>query len=527
MTSPTSESGADAGIALVTGSPETPDANRTRGAVALTRLKESKPRTRIAAGVGAVVLLAAGGLFYGSTASSAQSQYRLVAVSKGAVTESMILSATLRPVSEAAVAFPTSGTVKSVRVKPGEVVSAGQKLASLDAKELNAKVTSAKKSLADAELVLYQLENPSTGANASGTSDSATPATSARAAKKAKESNAKLAKLQRAIAETNGALTAALKASESSSAALAAACESTDDAIDQNASTDSECEAALREALRTQREVAHLQAQQAKQLASLQMAIAQSTNAQSSGANAAPSTETPKQTTTVAAATSEQISAASAAVIAAEANVAAAEQNVNAATIVSPIGGTVLSVPFTKGDTATTSQTIVISGSAQYQASTSVSVDKIDQIAVGQQVLVTPSGRTEVLTGTVSAIGVAPESSDSSVAYPVTVNIPGDQSSLRSGSSATVEIITATVEDALAVPTSAVHAAGDFRTVNVFRDGASTPVRVSIGAVGPVETQITDGLSEGEQVILADFSEPVPSSNSTSVRSFTRSIPTR
>ena len=522
MTSPTSESGADAGIALVTGSPETPDANRTRGAVALTRMKESKPRTRIAAGVGAVVLLAAGGLFYGSTASSAQSQYRLVAVSKGAVTESMILSATLRPVSEAAVAFPTSGTVKSVRVKPGEVVSAGQKLASLDAKELNAKVTSAKKSLADAELVLYQLENPSTGANASGTSDSATPATSARAAKKAKESNAKLAKLQRAIAETNGALTAALKASESSSAALAAACESTDDAIDQNASTDSECEAALREALRTQREVAHLQAQQAKQLASLQMAIAQS-----SGANAAPSTETPKQTTTVAAATSEQISAASAAVIAAEANVAAAEQNVNAATIVSPIGGTVLSVPFTKGDTATTSQTIVISGSAQYQASTSVSVDKIDQIAVGQQVLVTPSGRTEVLTGTVSAIGVAPESSDSSVAYPVTVNIPGDQSSLRSGSSATVEIITATVEDALAVPTSAVHAAGDFRTVNVFRDGASTPVRVSIGAVGPVETQITDGLSEGEQVILADFSEPVPSSNSTSVRSFTRSIPTR
>mgnify|MGYP003390968979 CR=1 FL=1 len=522
MTSPTSESGADAGIALVTGSPETPDANRTRGAVALTRMKESKPRTRIAAGVGAVVLLAAGGLFYGSTASSAQSQYRLVAVSKGAVTESMILSATLRPVSEAAVAFPTSGTVKSVRVKPGEVVSAGQKLASLDAKELNAKVTSAKKSLADAELVLYQLENPSTGANASGTSDSATPATSARAAKKAKESNAKLAKLQRAIAETNGALTAALKA-----AALAAACESTDDAIEQIASPNNECEAALREALRTQREVAHLQAQQAKQLASLQMAIAQSTNAQSSGANAAPSTETPKQTTTVAAATSEQISAASAAVIAAEANVAAAEQNVNAATIVSPIGGTVLSVPFTKGDTATTSQTIVISGSAQYQASTSVSVDKIDQIAVGQQVLVTPSGRTEVLTGTVSAIGVAPESSDSSVAYPVTVNIPGDQSSLRSGSSATVEIITATVEDALAVPTSAVHAAGDFRTVNVFRDGASTPVRVSIGAVGPVETQITDGLSEGEQVILADFSEPVPSSNSTSVRSFTRSIPTR
>ena len=522
MTSPTSESGADAGIALVTGSPETPDANRTRGAVALTRMKESKPRTRIAAGVGAVVLLAAGGLFYGSTASSAQSQYRLVAVSKGAVTESMILSATLRPVSEAAVAFPTSGTVKSVRVKPGEVVSAGQKLASLDAKELNAKVTAAKKSLADAELVLYQLENPSTGANASGTSDSATPATSARAAKKAKESNAKLAKLQRAIAETNGALTAALKASESSSAALAAACESTDDAIDQNASTDSECEAALREALRTQREVAHLQAQQAKQLASLQMAIAQS-----SGANAAPSTGTTKQTTTVAATTSEQISAATAAVTAAEANVAAAEQNVNAATIVSPIGGTVLSVPFAKGDAATTSQTIVISGSTQYQASTSVSVDKIDQIAVGQQVLVTPSGSTEVLTGTVSAIGVAPESSDSSVAYPVTVNIPGDQSSLRSGSSATVEIITATVEDALAVPTSAVHAAGDFRTVNVLRDGASTPVRVDVGAVGPVETQITSGLSEGEQIILADFAEPVPSSNSTSVRGFTRSMPTR
>ncbi|MFA7267595.1 MAG: biotin/lipoyl-binding protein, partial [Candidatus Nanopelagicales bacterium] len=266
MTSPTSESGADAGIALVTGSPETPDANRTRGAVALTRMKESKPRTRIAAGVGAVLLLAAGGLFYGSTASSAQSQYRLVAVSKGAVTESMILSATLRPVSEAAVAFPTSGTVKSVRVKPGEVVSAGEKLASLDAEELKAKVTSAKKSLADAELALYQLENPSTGSNTSGTSNSATPATSARAAKKAKGTNTKVARLQRAIAETNGALAAALKASESSSAALTAACESTDDAIAQDTSTHSECQAAIREALRMQREVTNLQEQQSKQL---------------------------------------------------------------------------------------------------------------------------------------------------------------------------------------------------------------------------------------------------------------------
>lgn len=519
MTGPTSESESDSGILLVTGSPETPSANHTRGTVALTRLKESKPRTRIAAGVGAVLILAAGGLFYGSTASSAQSQYRLVAVSKGSVTESMILSATLRPISEAEVAFPTSGTVKSVRVKPGEVVSAGAKLASLDTTELNAKVTSAKKSLADAELVLYQLENPSTGSSASS---STTPATTARAAKKANGTNTKVAKLQREVAATNSALTAALKASESSAAALTAACESTDNAIDQDTTTNSECEEALREALRTQREVASLQEQQSRQLASLQMAIAQS-----SGANAAPSTGTTKQTTTVATATTEQISAASAAVTAAEANLAVAKQNVSAATIVSPIGGTVLAVPFAKGDTATTSDTIVVSGSAQYQASTSVSVDKIDQIAVGQKVLVTPSGSTEVLTGAVSAIGVAPDSSSSSVAYPVTINIPGDQGSLRSGSSATVEIITETVEDALSIPTSAVHAAGDFRTVNVLRDGASTPVRVSVGAVGPVETQITDGLTEGEQVILADFSEPVPSSNSTSVRGFTRSMPTR
>ncbi len=46
-----------------------------------------------------------------------------------------------------------------------------------------------------------------------------------------------------------------------------------------------------------------------------------------------------------------------------------------------------------------------------------------------------------------------------------------------------------------------------------MRDGGSTKtVTVSVGAVGATWTQITAGLTTGQQVVLADLAAPLPSS---------------
>ena len=71
-------------------------------------------------------------------------------------------------------------------------------------------------------------------------------------------------------------------------------------------------------------------------------------------------------------------------------------------------------------------------------------------------------------------------------------------------------ITLAKVGDAVTVPTSAVEGIGAATFVTVLQAGKPERVRVTVGATGPVLTQVTSGLTVGEQVVLADLSTPLP-----------------
>jgi HlyD family secretion protein len=62
------------------------------------------------------------------------------------------------------------------------------------------------------------------------------------------------------------------------------------------------------------------------------------------------------------------------------------------------------------------------------------------------------------------------------------------------------------------VPTSAVTAFGNRHTVQVLEGGGPRRVAVTVGAVGSTWTEIKGGLSAGREVVLANVSEPLPSS---------------
>ena len=64
--------------------------------------------------------------------------------------------ATMEPVVQAAVSFPTDGTVASVDVAVGDAVSVGQQLASLDLEDLTDDLHTAEASRAEAELTLQK-----------------------------------------------------------------------------------------------------------------------------------------------------------------------------------------------------------------------------------------------------------------------------------------------------------------------------------------------------------------------------------
>src|SRR5262249_30808981 len=117
----------------------------------------------------------------------------------------------------------------------------------------------------------------------------------------------------------------------------------------------------------------------------------------------------------------------------------------------------------------------------------------------------------------VVAIGMLPTASGSSgsAAYPVTIGLDAGGGQLFAGSGAAVTIVTGRATDALAVPTSAGHTTRTRQFVSVLRDHTSTTIPVTVGAVGPTLTEITSGMLEGDQVVLADLSTPLPTSNPT------------
>ncbi|WP_236796789.1 HlyD family efflux transporter periplasmic adaptor subunit [Amycolatopsis sp. GM8] len=217
-------------------------------------------------------------------------------------------------------------------------------------------------------------------------------------------------------------------------------------------------------------------------------------------------------------ASAEQLAADQASIDAADAQVAVAQQNLAAATLVSPIAGTVGEVGFTQGQTASTQQHIVVFGPGTNQVTTAVSDTQAGQIKPGQQATVTPDGSGKPLTGQVVSIGLlASTTSSGSPSYPVTISLPagGD---LFPGATSAVSIITSTANAAVTVPTSAVHLVGGNAFVTTLSGGNTQTARVTVGVVGASVTEIKSGLDAGAQVVLADLSTPLPTSDTTGAR---------
>lgn len=204
---------------------------------------------------------------------------------------------------------------------------------------------------------------------------------------------------------------------------------------------------------------------------------------------------------------------------AAAADVAMAEQAMNQATIGSPIDGTVVAVNLNVGDTvsaASSTANVVVQGGGGYEVATTVSVDRVGQVAVGQPATLVPDGGRKALTGKVAYISVVPTTSsttsDATPTYLVIVGLNQNDSNLENGSTGTVSITTGSATAALAVPTSAVTAFGNRHTVQVLERGGPRRVAVTVGAVGNTWTEVKGGLSAGQEVVLANVSEPLPSS---------------
>lgn len=194
------------------------------------------------------------------------------------------------------------------------------------------------------------------------------------------------------------------------------------------------------------------------------------------------------------------------------------------ATLLSPISGTVATVNLTVGQTvsggASNTQLLVVR-LGSFDLTTTVPDTSIGQVKAGDPVNVTPDGASQPRRGRVVSLGSLPTTAgttSASVSYPVTIGFDAAPKGLFAGANADVSIVLASAANALTVPSSAIHRIGNLHLVTTLRNGKTSNPEVTIGAAGPGLTQITSGLTVGQQVVLADLHQPLPANNTTSGR---------
>jgi multidrug efflux pump subunit AcrA (membrane-fusion protein) len=199
-----------------------------------------------------------------------------------------------------------------------------------------------------------------------------------------------------------------------------------------------------------------------------------------------------------------------------------AQQSLSDAQLVSPIAGTIASVGISVGATVSANSStdaIVIIGTQAFETTATLTSSQVTSVKVGDSANVLVDGATTTITGTVSQVGPV-QSSDGTYSYPLVVSLPTSATGLFTGSTATISVITSQVKNVLAVPTSAVNTNGTRQYVLVLSAGTLTEKTVKVGLVGYTYTQVISGLNEGDSVVLADYAEAVPTSNTATVGGF-------
>ncbi|MCT9092290.1 hypothetical protein N4G70_25955 [Streptomyces sp. ASQP_92] len=231
----------------------------------------------------------------------------------------------------------------------------------------------------------------------------------------------------------------------------------------------------------------------------------------------------------------------------------AARRAVEGTTLKAPVAGTVASVSAKVGDTvagtgsggtsgggggsgggansasssggsastsATLSGFVVLTDPAGMQVTANFSEADALKVKPGQAATVTLNAEPgTVLNAKVLAVSSLPvgggsgsggggnNNAGSAVQYAATLTITSPTAQLRTGLSASIQVVTGEASGALSVPAAAVTGTGANRTVTVVKaDGSTVRTPVTVGLEGDSVDQILSGLDEGAQVQLTSVS---------------------
>ncbi len=190
---------------------------------------------------------------------------------------------------------------------------------------------------------------------------------------------------------------------------------------------------------------------------------------------------------------------------AAEAHVAADQATLEMINLEAPFDGTVTEVNSKVGDmVAPGTATFRIDDLSHLLADVEVSEVDINNVKVGQPVQLTFDAiQNETFTGKVTQVASIGAAQQGIVNFLVTVTVEDPKGEVRPGMTAGVNIVVEQLKDVLLVPNRAVRLIGNQRIVYILKNGASTPVNISLGASSETNSQVVSGdLKVGDPIIL-------------------------
>jgi RND family efflux transporter MFP subunit len=466
-------------------------------------------RVVLIAGLALAVVASIGVTVANSVAGSTSDRWVTATASSGDVTKTFTATGKITRKHTVKAAFSATGTVNKVSVAVGSVVSTGDVLATISTRSVKLAVLQAETSVAQAELSLYNAKHPNSTSSSGTSAASSTKSTSSSSSTQTTVS-IDLKSLNDAVTRVNNATSGEAKACDP----LIAWVNSASAASVTAAGTDpSDTELKACATARVELTAAN------SNLGTVMAAINKSAG---TAANSGRTATTTKKTVS-----KSQVAAAKASLLGATQKLASAKSDLSDATLVAPISGTVGAVGFSKGDSSG-SGTITIIGSGSALLSIEVPLKTRGSLAVGATAEVTPAGSLTPQTGKVTAISQLQTSGTSgdSLTYTATIAVSDSEGRLATGAKASVTIPIGSATGVVTVPESAVTpTATGSGTLSVLATGSQSPVTtpVKTGLVGGGVIEITEGLSAGQVVVLADKTAAIPSTTTTFNRSSTSS----
>lgn len=438
----------------------------------------------------AIALLVAGVLWVEKPFTTAATAPVTATATTGTVVSSVSISGSVASSTVKELTFGASGTVTAVNVAPGDKVTAGQVLATIDDSAIQAQLETAQANLAAAQARLATDEAAPDAATKASASDSVNQA-----------------KLQLSTANQSLRDTRAQNSLNISQAKAAVAAAKATLSADKATLPSGDPQIAKDQAAVTSAESA-LSATNLKATLSLHQA-----QSQVASATLGVTTAKHNYSVKIAPTSPAQIAADKASVASAQQTVTTLEQT--GASITASVAGTVTAVNIIVGQT--------LSGSSGSSSSSSITTSQIEimdltsmQIAgeasetdvaklkMGQSATITASALgTDTLIGKVCGLSVVGTQISGVTSFPVTVCLTATNASLLVGMSATAAVVTNRADSAVLVPSLAIKTVGGQQVVSVLgADGKTqTNVPVTVGISNGSQTQIVSGLSAGTTVV--------------------------